>query len=64
MVPVVEQVAISPIQLVAPASAASTVTGSSQVRGACVMSSPAASVSARKTESKHPASAWRARSVK
>ena len=39
------------------------VTGSSHVRGALTMSSPAASWSARKILSKHPASAWRAKSI-
>ena len=34
-----------------------------QTRGALAMSSPAASVSARKIESRHPASALRARSI-
>ena len=42
------------MRCVAPARAASAVSGSSQIRGALAMSSPAARVSARKTEVETP----------
>jgi hypothetical protein len=59
---VVDAVAINPIRLVATATAARTVTGSSQVRAAWATSSPSASWSARKMESKNAASARHAKS--
>jgi len=54
---VVEHVAIIPIRFVATATAASTVTGLSQVRAAWATSSPSASWSARKMESNSAPSA-------
>ena len=57
-VAIVEQVAMSPMRLVAIASAASDVIGSSQLKGVLSTSFQRPRTSARKIESKHPASAF------
>ena len=59
----IEAVAISPMRLVVTASEPSVVNGSSQMREALLTSSGAASVSARKIESKQDASAFLAHSI-